>query len=59
MEVFNMSRKQLMSYKEIAAKLGISEKTVKAHIHQVLKKIRPFLKKGGIDFIFFLFLTKP
>ncbi len=58
-EVFNLSRKQMLSHKEIAEKLGIAEKTVKAHIYQVLSKIRVCLEKSGTDFIFFLFMTKP
>jgi len=57
-EVFNMSRKQMLSHKEIAEKLGIAEKTVRAHIYQVLSKIRLFLEKNGVNFIFFLLLTK-
>lgn len=57
--VFNLSRKQMLSHKEISIKLGISEKTVKAHIYQVLSKIRKQLEHSGADFIFFLFLTKP
>jgi len=58
-EVFNMSRKQRMCHKDIAEKLGIAENTVKSHIYQVLSKIRLSLENTGIDFIFFLFLTKP
>ena len=42
-EIFDMSRKQMLSHKEIAVKLDISEKTVKAHIYQVLNKIREHL----------------
>ncbi len=38
--VFNLSRKQMLTHKEIAAQLGISEKTVEAHIYQALKTIR-------------------
>ena len=44
-KVFNMSRKQMLSHKEIAEKLGITEKTVRAHIYQVLSKIRLFLEE--------------
>jgi len=39
-EVFNLSRRQMFTYKEISAKLGISEKTVESHIYQALKTIR-------------------
>ena len=43
-EVYNLSRRQMLSYKEIAKRLGISEKTVEAHIYQALKTIRNKLK---------------
>lgn len=39
-EVFNLSRQQLLPYKEIAKQLNISEKTVEAHIYQAIKYIR-------------------
>ena len=41
-EVFNLSRNQHLSYKEIAARLGISEKTVERHINEAIK----YLKKN-------------
>ncbi|MEG0887821.1 MAG: RNA polymerase sigma-70 factor [Bacteroides sp.] len=39
--IFNLSRKEYLSYKEIALKLGISEKTVEQSISRTIK----FLKK--------------
>ncbi|MCU0389455.1 MAG: RNA polymerase sigma-70 factor [Chitinophagaceae bacterium] len=53
-EVFNMSRKLHMSYKEIAATLGISEETVKSQVKRALAILRPRLQN-----IFFSFLTLP
>lgn len=43
--VFEMSRKQFMSHKEIAAELGISIYTVQQHISASLKIIRTYLSK--------------
>ena len=46
-EVFELSRKEYLSHKEIAEKLNISEKTVKTQINNALKvlkkKLHPFL----------------
>jgi RNA polymerase sigma-70 factor (family 1) len=39
-EVFLLSRNEHMSHKEISIHLGISEKTVDAHITRALKKLR-------------------
>ena len=41
-EIFNLSRKEHKSYKEIAGELGISEKTVENQISEALK----YLKKN-------------
>jgi len=41
--VFEMSRMQGMSYKEIAAELSISVKTVEVHISKALKRLRHHL----------------
>lgn len=49
-KVFTMSRIQGMSYKDIAAELSISIKTVENHISQALKQLRHI-------FIIFLILT--
>ena len=48
-EVFNLSRREMLTYKEIAQQLGISEKTVEAHIYQALRHIRKNLKGEGCD----------
>lgn len=41
---FNMSRSQNMTYKEIAAEMNISSKTVESYISQALKLLREELK---------------
>lgn len=51
-EVFELSRKSNLSRKEIADKLGISENTVKSHMHQALKILK--LKLGSFLFLLFL-----
>lgn len=43
-EVFEMSRKQQLSHKEIALQLNISEDTVRKHIQHGLKILRPKLE---------------
>ena len=43
--VFDMSRKDMKSHKEIADSLGISVYTVQQHIYTALKVIRAFLAK--------------
>lgn len=45
--VFEMSRRKYMTYREISAALGISEKTVERHINEALK----FLKAHLVTFI--------
>ena len=49
-EIFNLSRKENKSYKEIALLLNISEKTVENQIHEALK----FLKKNITLLLFFV-----
>ncbi|MCB9283865.1 MAG: RNA polymerase sigma-70 factor [Lewinellaceae bacterium] len=44
-QVFEMSRFQDMKYKDIAAQLDISEKTVEAHMSKALKTLREELKE--------------
>ena len=44
-QVFVLSRFEEMSYKEIAAELDISKKTVEAHISKALKSFRTDLKQ--------------
>lgn len=39
-EIFNLSRKQQLSYKEIALQLGISEETVRKQISNALQRLR-------------------
>jgi RNA polymerase sigma-70 factor (family 1) len=39
-QVFEMSREQGMSYREIAETLSVSSKTVEAHIYKALKQIK-------------------
>jgi RNA polymerase sigma-70 factor (ECF subfamily) len=38
--VFELSRKTNLTRKEIAAKLGLSEETVKSHMHHALKILK-------------------
>lgn len=54
--VFEMSRNEFKSRKEIAAILNISVNTVQQHISESLKIIRDFLKKYNMMFLFVLFL---
>ena len=49
-EIFNLSRKENKSYKEIALLLNISEKTVENQIHEALK----FLKKNITLLLFYV-----
>lgn len=46
--VFKMSREEGLSHREIADRLGISIRTVEAHIHSSLKVIRAELKDSYI-----------
>src|SRR5690606_5387963 len=50
-KVFELSRKENLSRKEIAEELGIAEETVKSHIHTALKILK--IKLG--DLYLFLF----
>ena len=50
MDIFNLSRKEHKSYKEIAFQLNISEKTVENQISEALK----FLKKNIMLLIWFI-----
>ncbi|HEX9509989.1 MAG TPA: RNA polymerase sigma-70 factor [Puia sp.] len=47
-EVFLLSRFSNMTYKQIAASLGISVKTVENQLGKALKNLRVFLKEEGI-----------
>lgn len=53
-EVFEMSRFDQLSHKEISEKLNISPKTVENHINHALKTIRPRLKKIISVLLFFI-----
>ncbi|MBN2890326.1 MAG: RNA polymerase sigma-70 factor [Bacteroidales bacterium] len=44
-EVFEMSRYQNLKYREIAEKLGLSQKTVETHMSRALKDLRKNLKE--------------
>jgi RNA polymerase sigma-70 factor (family 1) len=46
-QVFEMSRLENLSHKEIAEKLGISEKTVKTQVHNALDILKVKLKSYG------------
>lgn len=48
--VFELSRKENLSHKEIASNLGISEQTVRSHIKHALKVLRT--KLGSVNFCF-------
>lgn len=51
-EVFLLSRDEHLSHKQIAERLGISEKTVDDHITRALKKLRAPLGKMASIFLF-------
>ena len=51
--VFEMSRKVNFSRKEIAQELGLSEQTVKSHIHHAIKILK--MKLGTLFFMLFFF----
>jgi len=53
-EVFSLSRFQHYSNKEIAAQMGISEKTVEMQITIALRKLRTKLGKGNVFMYFFI-----
>ena len=50
-EVFQLSRNENMTHKQIAEKLGISEKTVDDHILRALKKLKTPLNKLASVFL--------
>lgn len=51
-QVFKMSRFQGMKYREIAEELGVSQKTVEAHISKAIKILRSELK----DYLHFVMI---
>ncbi|MBE8712474.1 RNA polymerase sigma factor [Sphingobacterium hungaricum] len=50
-EIFRMSREEFLTHKEIALQLGISEKTVRKQISNVLKIFRSKLSYKGVELI--------
>ncbi len=52
-EVFIMSRNEQLSHREIAAQLGIAERTVDEQIHRALKKLKGPLSKLATIFLLF------
>lgn len=50
-DVFRLSRKEGLSIKEIAARLDLSEQTVKNYISSALQCLRAYLKKDNLSFI--------
>lgn len=57
-QVFEMSRLENLSHKEIAEKLGLSEKTVKTQVHNALDILRIKLKAYGPGAVAFLMLLE-
>ncbi|SMC67831.1 RNA polymerase sigma factor [Pedobacter africanus] len=55
-EIFELSRKENLSHKEIAAKLNISEQTVKKQVQNALKAIKPKLNDMGIGIAILLLM---
>ena len=54
-EIFELSRKDNLSHKEIASKLNISEQTVKKQVQNALKVIKPKLNDAGVGIAMLLF----
>lgn len=52
-EVFELSRKEYLSYKQIAVKLDISEQTVRMHVKKALRILKPKLSLVAWLFLFF------
>ncbi len=53
-EIFNLSRKQQLSYREIAAQLGVSEETVRKQISNALNRLRIQVGYAPAGLIFLL-----
>ena len=56
-EVFTMTKLQKMKYKEIAAHLNISEKTVENHIGKAIKIIRAYIAANPVVTTVILFIS--
>ncbi len=54
-EVFQLSRREHLSHKEIATQLGISEQTVKKHIQHALQSLRLAMGKAPVSIPALLF----
>jgi len=55
-EIFELSRKDDLSHKEIAARLNISEQTVKKQVQNALKLIKPKLNDMGVGIAILMLL---
>lgn len=55
-EIFEMSRKEHLSHKEIALKLNLSEQTVKKQVQNALKLLKPKLKNLGLGISLLVFI---
>lgn len=55
-EIFELSRKDNLSHKEIAEKLGISDQTVKKQIQNALKILKPKIRLAQAGFFVLFFL---
>lgn len=53
--VYELSRQQHLSHKEIAERLGISDETVKKHIQHALQLIKEVIRKNAPSFAALLF----
>ena len=58
-EVFLLSRFSKLSYKEIAAALTISPKTVENQLGKALRLLRAHLKAGGVGLALLVTLILP
>jgi len=57
-EIFILSRKEQLSHKQIAERLGISNETVKKQIYNSLKTLRAKLNKDQYSALFLLLIIK-
>lgn len=57
--IFNLSRKQQLSYREIAAQLNISEETVRKQISNALARLRQQLGYAPAGLVFLLSMLPP
>ena len=55
-EVYNLSREEGLSHKEIAEKLGISPKTVEYHIAQSISFLKKKIKELGLVALLYFYL---